>query len=215
MNAIMAEASARISESDFVLPLGTECLCVITAVEGPTARPLGAAMTVAANGTWAGTLSSGCIEADIALNAQQALATGVGMLLRYGRGGPVDLRLPCGGSLEVTVVPRPDPAVLAQIRDALVLRQHINVWIGGAKGLSTAATPGALALTLLPRLRLAVLGRGAEATLLAQMAEIAGIEVDQRGSDGALPSGARSLVSTGWPDDLVLDDRSEIGRAHV
>ena len=53
------------------------------------------------------------------------------MRLRYGAGSPFfDIRLPCGGALEIALFPRPDPAVLADViarramRDRIALRFH-------------------------------------------------------------------------------------------
>ena len=52
---------------------GAGVLCVITHVDGPSYRPLGAMMAVLEDGRRIGTLSSGCVEADIALHAAKAL----------------------------------------------------------------------------------------------------------------------------------------------
>ncbi|MEO0752260.1 MAG: XdhC family protein [Pseudomonadota bacterium] len=51
-------------------------LAVIAGVEGPSYRPVGAMMAVMSADQRAGTLSSGCIEADIALHALQTAEAG-------------------------------------------------------------------------------------------------------------------------------------------
>lgn len=61
---------------------------VIVGIEGPSYRPLGAMMTIFASGDYVGTLSSGCVEADIALHAVDALADNTTRVLRYGAGSP-------------------------------------------------------------------------------------------------------------------------------
>ena len=77
---------------------GGGVLAIIAGIEGPSCRPMGAMMAVLADGTRRGTLLSGCIEADIALHAAQALSAGTPRLIRYGKGSPyVDIELPCGG----------------------------------------------------------------------------------------------------------------------
>jgi xanthine/CO dehydrogenase XdhC/CoxF family maturation factor len=48
----------------------------------------------------------------------RALAGGAPVALRYGRGSPFgDIQLPCGGGLDILLVPRPDPAVMAALLD--------------------------------------------------------------------------------------------------
>jgi xanthine dehydrogenase accessory factor len=88
-------------------------LAIITETSGPGFRRAGAMMAIAANGEVSGSLSSGCIEADIAQQAGIVLANGLPKTARYGAGSPfIDLRLPCGGAIEVLLIPRPDRSVL-------------------------------------------------------------------------------------------------------
>lgn len=95
---------------------GDFALALITGTEGPSYRPLGAVMAVLADGRRIGTLSSGCIEKDIALHALATLKSGVPKSVRYGRGSPfIDIKLPCGGGLDILLVPRPDRMVLGRI----------------------------------------------------------------------------------------------------
>ena len=102
----------------FVCESSDDCvLAIITETTGPGFREAGAMMAIAANDAVSGSLSSGCIEADIVHQAHLALASGAPITVKYGAGSPfMDLRLPCGGAIEVLLLPRPDRAVL---RDAL------------------------------------------------------------------------------------------------
>jgi xanthine dehydrogenase accessory factor len=84
---------------------------VIAADGGP--RGVGAQMVITAEESW-GFVSGGCIEADVAVHGRAVLADGVARRLVYGRGSPwIDIRLPCGGSLELLVEPvaADDPAL--------------------------------------------------------------------------------------------------------
>jgi xanthine dehydrogenase accessory factor len=86
---------------------------IISADGGP--RPIGAQMVIVGDASW-GFLSGGCIEDDVARNARSVLADGEPRQLVYGWSSPfVDIRLPCGGRLEVLVerVPADDAAVEA------------------------------------------------------------------------------------------------------
>lgn len=77
-------------------------LATIAAADGGP-RPVGSQMVVTEDASW-GFLSGGCIEDDVARNAREVLAEGTPRHLIYGRGSPyVDIRLPCGGRLEVLV----------------------------------------------------------------------------------------------------------------
>lgn len=70
-------------------------------------RAPGAALVVGPDGTVAGSVSGGCVEADVYALAEQVAADGQPVLQRYGvsdaDAGAVGL--PCGGSLEVFVEP--------------------------------------------------------------------------------------------------------------
>ena len=178
-------------------------LAVITAVEGTSYRNLGTMMAFGPDGQRVGSLSSGCIEDDIAEHAKTALAHGISTMLRYGAGSPFfDLKLPCGGGLQVLLVPQPDPAILRAVLAKGEARQDAVVVISLADGTLTLATPGAesgpnhLTLTIAPELRFWVYGHGIEAMAFALMAEAAGYDVTLFGQNnlqsdlsrlGALP----------------------------
>ena len=85
-------------------------LVTLFAAEGGSPRGLGAQMLFG-SGEVVGYLSGGCVEADVALHAEGVMATGVPQRLVYGRGGPADVRLPCGGRIEALVerIPAGDP----------------------------------------------------------------------------------------------------------
>ncbi|MDB5440018.1 MAG: xanthine dehydrogenase, partial [Caulobacteraceae bacterium] len=75
-------------------------LATLVQAEGGSPRALGAQMLFG-GGEVSGYLSGGCIEADLALQATEVIATGHPRRVVYGRGGAVDLQLPCGGRIEV------------------------------------------------------------------------------------------------------------------
>ena len=77
-------------------------LATIVAADGGP-RPVGAQMVVTQGASW-GFLSGGCIEDDVALNARGTIADGAARRLVYGEGSPfMDIRLPCGGRIEVMI----------------------------------------------------------------------------------------------------------------
>ena len=91
-------------------------LATIVAADGGP-RPVGSQMVVAGDRFW-GFLSGGCIEADVALNARGVLADGQPLRLIYGHGSPfIDMRLPCGGRIDVLVERiEPDDSAIGELQ---------------------------------------------------------------------------------------------------
>ncbi len=172
-----------------------------------------------------GTLSSGCIEADIGLHAMQARDTGAPVMLRYGRGSPfADIELPCGGGLDILLLPRPDRAVLAELAARRRARVAATLEIGlsdGAMRLSetgeTGRTDDCLRVRFLPDLRFLVFGKGPEAVTFAGLVQSAGypnmvLSPDAETLADAARAGCatRHLVEQAFPPDLGVDDRTAI-----
>ena len=95
-------------------------LATVTAVTGSAPRDLGPAFAVDAEGYAAGTVSAGCIDADVYELCRAALDTGQEARRRFDPGEeaePFAPQLPCGGSIEVAVRrvdPRVDPLPIAE-----------------------------------------------------------------------------------------------------
>ncbi|SFJ95827.1 XdhC family protein [Celeribacter neptunius] len=196
------------------------CLAIVTGVEGPSYRPLGAAMVISETGHHWGTLSSGCIEDDVILHARGALASGQGKRLRYGRGSPfMDLQLPCGGGLDITLIPRPEPLVITDALAGLSARRPIRVTITRdnrlvSGRLARGAQTGGQTFELHPRPRLVIFGKGPEARALFEMANATDIEAvlyspDINPETEATPQ-AYPFTGPGWPDTVKLDARSAV-----
>lgn len=177
-------------------------LAVIIGVEGPSYRPLGAAMAINATGEAWGSLSSGCIERDVVLHAQQALADGQERRLRYGAGSPFrDLALPCGGGLDVLILPQPDRAALAQAQAQLHARQAAMLPLGP------------LVLDVQPQLRVLAFGKGPELRLFSALAAAAGYPVESFSPDDETLrglSGAQRMSGKDWPAGLRADARTAV-----
>lgn len=158
-------------------------LAVIVGVEGPSYRPVGAVMAVFPRSmTRVGTLSSGCVESDIALHAAEALENGAPNLVKYGRGSPfLDITLPCGGGLEILLVPTPDRQILAEVAARRAARQPCTLIIDRTTGVLALQDQGetgmqgdVFLLRLVPELRFLVLGKGPEASTFAALTQAAG-----------------------------------------
>lgn len=146
---------------------GEDCalICVMD-INGGAMRAKGALMAVKATGEVAGYISNGCIDADIISQAQAAMIDGENRSLRYGEGSPYkDLELPCGGSIDLLVAPKPDRNAIETALNNLANRREASLDFGD------------FSMSYKPRLRLRIAGRGAAMTALASQALGTGFEV--------------------------------------
>lgn len=209
-----------VSQADF--PIDALCsddvaLAVIIGTEGPAYRSPGATMVVSQTGERTGSLSSGCIERDVGVHSQEALRTGRMRQLRYGRGSPwADIELPCGGGLDILILPRPDRTILKWVAGELSARNSVTLAIDAIKGvLKRNVEPGDLALNILPELRFVVFGKGLEARTFGETADLAGYRVEFFSPDEEALRETSLLAKTHmsaprWPADLTIDGRSAI-----
>jgi xanthine dehydrogenase accessory factor len=115
-------------------------LCTVLGTYGSAPRGPGALLVANARGQWLGSLSGGCVEDDFLAQLQAGAFAEPFKLMRYGAGDQPggNLRLPCGGVLEVLVENLPaDGSVqehLRQLQGALQgqrrLIREINVAAG-------------------------------------------------------------------------------------
>jgi xanthine dehydrogenase accessory factor len=91
-------------------------------------RPLGSRLALSSSGEMVGSVSGGCVESDVALRAEEVLAGGPPLLLRYGISDDdaFDVGLPCGGEIEVFVQPV-DTEELDRVEAALASGERLSV----------------------------------------------------------------------------------------
>lgn len=187
-------------------------LVTLIGIEGASSRGIGTQMAVLADGRHAGSFSGGCIEAAVIAEAQAALAAGQGRNVRYGSGSPyLDIRLPCGGGIDLVFTPRPDPAALAVVLARLAQREFAALRINesGVTAHDAAGAEGFLR-TYAPPLRLIALGHGEDLTAIVRLARAFGLVVEafapetdshSAGEPGMTPMASRTAlpVLTGDP----------------
>jgi xanthine dehydrogenase accessory factor len=130
------------------------------------------------DGTRIGSLSSGCIESDLWLHAKEVRASETPKVVTYGVGSPFfDIKLPCGGALEILLLPQPCDEALDLIRGVLSDRIEKTIAISKSTGHISAAICEEKAwdadkfrLNLIPPLRFCVFGKGPEALNFTQLA---------------------------------------------
>lgn len=101
-------------------------LATVVGVQGSAYRHEGARMVVFDDGSTVGALSGGCLEADVAEAAREAIRTGRARLVRYDMTSDDDevwgLGMGCNGVVEVLVV----PLAPSRARPALEVRDEGN-----------------------------------------------------------------------------------------
>ena len=190
-------------------------IALVVATDGPAYRKAGAAMAFLPSGARVGSLSSGCIEGDLALHAAAAAQDGRVRHLRYGAGSEwVDLRLPCGGGMDVLVLPHPDRAVLAtavdmtrgrvrrpaeltvELENGLLEMRPLN-WNEASAGLGAVRSADVFTMTLLPEPRFQVYGTGIEVAAFARIIQACGYDHRLHGAHGPASAGPDSVGVAG------------------
>src|SRR5882757_291133 len=103
-------------------------LLTLVDCEGGSARPIGAHMAVLEDGRFTGHLSSGCLEAALAAEAVKQIGLGKNVVLRFGVGSPFfDIRLPCGGSIDILIDVTVTGRQIETAADRLVRRRPFSL----------------------------------------------------------------------------------------
>lgn len=161
-------------------------LVTIVGLDGPFSRPLGAQLAVAGDRSFAGSISGGCLEQALTEEAQAGIRDGTNRSLRYGRGSPyLDVRLPCGGGIELHVDASPSREVLRQAVELGRARKSFALGFdpGSARsslrllGAGEQGRAGEFIRRYEPRLRIVLAGRGWEIVAMSQMARTANFEL--------------------------------------
>lgn len=94
-------------------------------------RGPGTHMGVSEDGSFSGSLSGGCIENAVVAEALEALEDGAVRLVRFGSGSPyIDIKLPCGGGLDIHFLPLSDTQLTGQCLHAIDARKPFSLELG-------------------------------------------------------------------------------------
>lgn len=187
-------------------------LVTLVGIAGSSPRALGAQMAVAADGDYRGSFSGGCIEAAIVAEALAVLDDGETRMVRFGAGSPyIDIRLPCGGGIDLLFTPRPDAAALRAILAVLDKREPAamrlsrhGICVAGPATIETGWHGDEFGVTYSPRVRILAMGHGDALTATARLAHYFGAETRafSPSKDDVTALSAEGIAAT------LLDSRS-------
>jgi xanthine dehydrogenase accessory factor len=191
---------------------------------------VGAQLVVCEDGSFHGSVSGGCVEGAVVLEALEALATGTCRLLEYGvnDADAFSVGLACGGTIRIMVEPVGigqgiAPSLLEDferagaVRQAIGLRVNLDTWERAV--LTPQSHPdefsgsGGVTRQIYthiqnPPLRLVLIGAVHIAQFLAPMAQMAGYHVtiiDPRGSFASPQRFLHQELIVDWPEDALAD----------
>lgn len=215
-------------------------LATVVETWGSAPRPVGSQLVIDAGGAMEGSVSGGCVEGAVVVEALEAIADGAPRLLEYGVSDDeaFAVGLACGGRIRVMVEPvgpvLPE-ALLAELVAARAEKRPVAYVTGLSAPAPRLAGPKAYPARFRldrsgveedgetfvavhnPPLRMAIIGGVHIAQMLVPMARACGHEpviVDPRPAFGSPERFAGVTILDGWPDealgDLGLDTRSSV-----
>ncbi len=147
-------------------------LITLVGIEGSSSRAIGTQMAVLADGRHIGSFSGGCAESAIVAEARDVLTSGTARRVRYGIGSPyIDVRLPCGGGIDLLFTPRPARDAVADTLARLGRREPARLQLGDHSQ------------DYAPALRLIAIGHGEDLLALVRLARAYGIDVEAYAPD--------------------------------
>lgn len=201
-------------------------LATVVETWGSAPRRVGAQMVVSSDGAMEGSVSGGCVEGAVVLEALEALDEGTTRLLEYGvsDGDAFAVGLACGGTIRVLVEPVGAGGMPQEMLEALVAARAARTPVayeaaldGSHRALvqdghadrfrmdrSGVEEDGKTFIAIHnPPLRLVVVGAVHIAQALVPMARIAGFDpvvVDPREAFGSAARFPDARVINDWPD---------------
>lgn len=163
-------------------------------------RNPGAHMAVSEDGQYVGSLSGGCIERSVVSEALDSLKEGRPRVVRFGEGSPyLDIRLPCGGGLDVHFMPFNDATLAQHCKNAIAAREPFSISLPvadedvplsrEAKRLGLRALNDGILVSHDPNPKVLLIGHGAAMTSMARLSRQMQFDVKALTSDQPLMAG--------------------------
>ncbi len=200
-------------------------LATVISTWGSAPRREGSHLAVRADGLFEGSVSGGCVEADVILAAQDLLARGAGhAVLDYGVADSVAWAagLACGGRIAILVQRLADdglpPALAADVLAATAAGAARSISSDPATGQARPGRDGPFVRDYPPPRRLFIIGAVHIAQALVPMAQALGIAptvIDPRGLFAADARFAGLSLDRRWPDEALAELKPNAASALV
>lgn len=146
-------------------------------------------MAVAADGSSVGSFSGGCIEAAVVAEALDTISANAPREVRFGAGSKyLDIRLPCGGGIDLLFIPLPDAGAAQKLYDAASNRQPFTISMDSESGAISCISAeqdtavvragSSVHINHIPAAKIAILGHGAVVENLASLTASYGLEYE-------------------------------------
>ena len=202
-------------------------LATVVETWGSAPRAAGSQLVVAGDGQMMGSVSGGCVEGAVVVEAEVALADGKPRLLTFGVSDEAAFAvgLACGGTIRVLVEPvgralpvdvltalvaaRADKRPVALVTDLATFRHMLTDGADVADRLrsdKTGVDDGRLVAVHNAALRLIVVGAVHIAQALLPMARACGYDpvlIDPRGAFGSEARFPGEVIAEDWPDEAL------------
>lgn len=195
-------------------------LVTVARTWGSAPRPPGAWLAISDDGRVEGSVSGGCVEADLVRRVSGGeFAAAPASIVRYGDSADAVSRfgLPCGGTLELVVESAPAAAQFDELAQRVgagqLVQRQVEVasgrsWLAAGRAGDPLTWDGAHLVTQFgPAWRLLIVGAGQIAHYLATMAQALGYRVtvcDPRAEVAQAWNVADAALLPGMPDDIVV-----------
>lgn len=202
-------------------------LATVVRTWGSAPRRAGSHLLVRADGLFEGSVSGGCIEGEVVVEAQEVLAGGRTKLLEFGVADETAWRvgLGCGGRVAI-LVQRVDetgfaPTLLDALEHARAQGKALSITYdlaGSPAREGEDPGPARFVARYDPPRRLAIIGAVHIAQMLAPVARLLGHGVtiiDPRGAFAAGDRFADEALDVRWPDEALGDFRPDAASAVV
>jgi xanthine dehydrogenase accessory factor len=197
-------------------------LATVVATRRSAPRPVGSKLVVSEGGELYGSVSGGCVESDVAVQAAEVIAGGEPRLLTYGIADDEawEIGLPCGGEIDVFVqrlegeLPEGEGAFVTWLDGERAGRQELRPRGSVEPGMQELDGETVFAELLAEPPRLVIVGATDTAEELCRASAALGwrsVVIDPRprlATRERLPSAGEIVVS--WPDALEADEDTAV-----
>jgi xanthine dehydrogenase accessory factor len=192
-------------------------LATVVATRRSAPRPLGSKLAVTAGGRMFGSVSGGCVEADVAERAQAVLGGDAPSVVTYGIADDEawGIGLPCGGEIDVFIEPfQGTPPLERGTSYVVVAGERVgDRWHDAARG-RTRLEGDVFAEEVAPPPHLIAVGAGDIAEALCALAKPLGWRTTVLDPRAALATRERvpsaDEIVIAWPDTLEVDEDTAV-----